>query len=89
MKAVITVTGKDSIGIIAKISVKCAEYEANIVDISQSVLQDYFAMIMLVDIDQLNIPFNDFVDVLSKLGSDAGLVVHTMHEDLFNCMHVI
>ncbi len=89
MKAVITVTGKDSIGIIAKVSVKCAEYDANIVDISQSVLQDYFAMIMLVDIDRLTIPFNDFVDVLSAMGEADGLVIHTMHEDLFNCMHQI
>ena len=51
MKAVITVTGKDSVGIIAKVSTECAKYDANIVDISQSVLSEYFAMIMLADID--------------------------------------
>ena len=68
MKAVITVTGKDTMGIIAKVSTACAECGANIVDISQSVLRDYFAMIMLVDIDKLYISFTDFVDKMDKLG---------------------
>jgi len=89
MKAVITVTGKDAMGIIAKVSNCCADHKANIVDISQSVLSDYFAMIMLVDIDALNIPFSEFVDVLSNIGKEAGLVIHTMHEDIFNSMHHI
>ena len=89
MKAVITVTGKDAMGIIAKVSNCCADHKANIVDISQSVLSDYFAMIMLVDIDALNIPFSGFVDVLANLGKESGLVIHTMHEDIFNTMHHI
>ena len=89
MKAVITVTGKDAVGIIAKVANCCAEHSANIVDISQSVLSDYFAMIMLVDIDKLNIPFASFVDVLADIGTKAGLVIHTMHEDIFNSMHTI
>ena len=89
MKAVITVTGKDTMGIIAKVSNCCADYGANIVDISQSVLSDYFAMIMLVDIDKLTIPFADFVDRMSDIGKNAGLVIHTMHEDIFNSMHTI
>ena len=89
MKAVITVTGKDTMGIIAKVSCCCAEYGANIVDISQSVLSDYFAMIMLVDIDKLVIPFSDFVDRMADIGKNEGLVIHTMHEDIFNSMHTI
>ena len=89
MKAVITVTGKDSMGIIAKVSGKCSDFGANIVDISQSVMNDYFAMIMLVDIDKLTIPFTDFVDNLSGIGKDKGLVINTMHEDIFNTMHHI
>ena len=89
MKAVITVTGKDSVGIIAKVATACAESGANIVDISQSVLEDYFAMIMLADIDSLNVEFADFVDKLTALGRSGGLVIHAMHEAIFNTMHHI
>ena len=89
MKAVITVTGKDSVGIIAKVATACAENGANIVDISQSVLSDYFAMIMLADIDSLIVEFSEFVDKLDALGKESDLVIHTMHEDIFNTMHHI
>ena len=89
MKAVITVVGRDSVGIIAKVSAVCSEYHANIVDISQSVLSEYFAMIMVVDIDALDVPFTSFVDVLSELGKNNGLDVRTMHEDVFDSMHRI
>ena len=89
MKAVITVTGKDTVGIIATVSATCADYGANIVDISQSVLQDYFAMIMLVDIDELSVDFSSFVDKLADLGNSRGLSIHAMHEDIFNTMHHI
>ena len=89
MKAVITVTGKDSVGIIAKVATACAENGANIVDISQSVLDDYFAMIMLADIDSLHVEFSEFVDKLAALGDANHLSIHTMHEDIFNTMHHI
>ena len=89
MKAVITVTGKDSVGIIAKVATACAEFGANIVDMSQSVLSDYFAMIMLADIDSLTVEFSEFVDKLEALGKANDLVLHTMHEDIFNTMHHI
>ena len=89
MKAVITVTGNDTMEIIAKVSTACAECGANIVDISQSVLRDYFAMIMLVDIDKLYISFTDFVDKMDKLGRQSGLVIQTMHDDIFQAMHTI
>ena len=89
MKAVITVTGKDTVGIIAEVATVCAEHGANIVDITQSVLSEYFAMIMLADIDRLNIAFADFVDKLTLLGTERNLVIHAMHEDIFNTMHHI
>lgn len=89
MKAVITVTGKDTTGIIASVSAVCAENGANIVDISQSVLKDYFAMIMVVEIDSVSIPFGEFADKLTHLGKEKGLIIQTMHEDIFNSMHRI
>ena len=89
MKAVITVTGRDSVGIIAKVASACAENGANIVDISQSVLKEYFAMIMLADIDSLTIEFSEFVDKLNDLGKETNLDIHAMHEDIFNTMHHI
>ena len=89
MKAVITVTGKDTVGIIADVAGVCAKHGANILDITQSVLSEYFAMIMLAEIDELNIDFANFVDVLDQLGRSKGLVIHAMHEDIFNTMHHI
>lgn len=89
MKAVITVTGKDNVGIIAKVATVCADCGANIQDITQSVLSEYFAMIMLADIDGLNVPFAEFADKMSALGRQHSLDIHTMHEDVFNTMHHI
>lgn len=89
MKAVLTVTGKDTVGIIAKVSGACAAYGANIIDISQSVLRDYFAMIMLADIDGLTLSFGDFVDKMAALGKASGLDIRVMHEDIFSSMHHI
>ena len=89
MKAVITVTGKDSVGIIADVSAVCAKAGANIVEITQSVLSEYFAMIMLVDIDALTLPFSDFSDEIGALGRSRGLDIRALHEDIFNAMHRI
>ena len=88
MKAVVTVTAKDAKGIIAKVSAKCVEFEANIIDISQSVVGEYFAMIMLVELDEAK-NFGEFVDGMKLLGKDNNLVIQTMHEDIFNSMHRI
>ena len=87
MKAVITVTGKDSVGIIAGVSALCTEHNANIVEITQSVLSEYFAMIMLVEIDALNLPFADFADELAEMGRANALDIRAMHEDIFDTMH--
>ncbi len=89
MKAVITVTGKDGVGIVAKVSTECAKYGINIIDISQSVLQDYFAMIMIADIDGLNVNFTEFADQMKVLGRESNLEIQAMHEDIFNSMHKI
>lgn len=89
MKAVITVTGKDTTGIIAKVSTLCSERGANIIEITQSVLNEYFAMVMLVEIGNLTCEFGDFVDKMKVLGSDNSLVIEVMHEDIFNSMHRI
>ena len=89
MKAVITVVGHDSKGIISKVSTKCADVGANITEISQTVLKEYFAMIMVIDISDLNVPFTTLVDQLKMLGEENKLDIRAMHEDIFNSMHRI
>ncbi|MDO4944449.1 MAG: ACT domain-containing protein [Ruminococcus sp.] len=89
MRAVVTVIGKDTVGILAKVSTKCAEYNANVEEVTQSILQELFAMIMVVDISKLNKDFASLSDALSELGDTMGVKIHTMHEDIFNCMHHI
>ena len=89
MRAVITVTGKDNVGIVAGVSTFCADNGANILDITQSVLSEYFAMIMLADLEGLQIPFSEFVDLLADYGKARGLVISAMHEEIFNTMHHI
>lgn len=89
MRAVITVIGKDMVGILARVSAICAENEVNVSEVTQSVLQDLFAMIMLVDISKCKIPFSELSDKLQAAGRDMGLTVYVMHEDIFNSMHRI
>ena len=89
MRAVITVIGKDRVGILAKVSGECAEHGINVLEVTQSILQDMFAMIMMVDISKSDIDFTEFSDKLGKMGSDMGLSIHAMHEDIFNSMHKI
>jgi ACT domain-containing protein len=89
MRAVISVVGKDQVGILAKVSSKCAEYRANIVDVTQTILQDLFAMVMLADITELNCEFGVLSEALTALGQEMSLQIHVMHEDIFNHMHRI
>ena len=89
MKAVITVIGKDKVGIIALASAECAKYGANIIDISQTVMREYFAMIMLVELDNLKGDFAAFATAMQKSGKDNGVDIRVMHEDIFNTMHQI
>ena len=89
MRAVITVIGKDMVGILAKISTECCNHNINVLEVTQSILQDMFAMIMMVDITKSDIPFTEFSDMLQKIGDGMGLSIHAMHEDIFNAMHTI
>lgn len=89
MRAVITVLGKDMVGILAKVSAICAENSVNVLEVTQSVLQDLFAMIMLVDIQNCKVPFSQLADRFTALGEQEGLTIHVMHEDIFNSMHKI
>ena len=89
MKAVITVTGKDKVGIIALASAECSKHGANIIDISQTVMKEYFAMIMLVELSGLKCAFADFADAMHKAGEESGVDIRVMHEDIFNSMHRI
>ena len=87
MKAVITVIGKDMVGILAKVSTTCAEANANVVEVTQSVLQEYFAMIMIVDISEMSISIEQLNENLRE--NVKGMEIHVMHEDIFNSMHRI
>ena len=89
MRAVVAVIGKDTVGILAKVSGICAEHNANVMDVTQTIMQDLFAMTMMIEISKLNIDYIDFADKLTKAGSEMGLQVHVMHEDIFNAMHTI
>ena len=87
MKAIITVIGKDNVGILAKVSDACAKASVNIVEVTQSVLQDMFAMVMLVEIDKSNIGFEQLRENLNDVGTSTGTRIHIMHEDIFYSMH--
>ena len=89
MRAVITVIGKDNVGILHQVSGVCAKYQANVLEVTQSVLQDMFAMIMIVDITAMTTDFTQLSDELNSLGETLGLSIHAMHEDIFNAMHRI
>ena len=89
MNAVLSVVGKDAVGILASVSTKCSEFNANVIDVSQTVINEYFAMFMFINIDNLSVDFNVFVDELVNLGKKKNLEIHVMHEDIFNLMHKI
>ena len=89
MRAVVTVMGTDKTGIIAKTSGLLADNNVNILDITQTILQDIFTMIMMVDISQMNTDFVVLGEKLNELGKSLNLSIHTMHQDIFNSMHRI
>ena len=89
MKAIVSVIGRDTVGILSKVSGECAKHNANIIDVSQSVIKDMFTMIMMIDISELTSDFSLLSEGLSKLGNEIGMKIHVMHEDIFNSMHRI
>lgn len=87
MKAVVTVTGKDRKGIIAKISSYLSEEGANVEDISQTIMGEYFAMIMIVDLSETKKELAQLAKDCQELGKKIGMSVYIQHEDIFNAMH--
>ena len=89
MRAVVTVTGKDKKGIIAKVSAFLAEKGVNVEDISQTILQEYFAMIMLVDISDIRTELSELAKECEQMGKEIGMSIRLQHEAIFNAMHNI
>lgn len=89
MKAIITVIGNDRVGIIASVSSILAENNVNIMDITQTIMQEYFTMIMLVDLSNMTTSFQNIKEKLALKGDELGLSIRIQHEDIFNSMHKI
>ena len=89
MRAIVTVIGSDQVGIIAAVCALLSEKNVNVLDISQTVLQEYFTMIMLVDASQATVPFAQLKDELAAAGQERNLDIRIQREDIFNAMHRI
>ena len=89
MKAIVTVVGKDQVGIIAAVCVKLAEYQVNVLDISQTVMQGYFTMMMVVDVSACTLPLSELAGVMDAMGKEKGLSIRVQREDIFESMHRI
>jgi len=88
-KTIITVVGKDTVGIIAKVCTYLADHDINILDISQTIVGGYFNMMMVADPEKSTIPAGQVADELDELGRNMGLSIRVMKEDIFNAMHRI
>ena len=86
-KTIITVLGKDTVGIIAKVCTYLAENSINILDISQTIVQDYFNMMMIVDMTNSKVAFSDCADALAKIGEGIGVDIRCQKEEIFDMMH--
>ena len=89
MRAIVTVIGKDTVGIIAAVCALLSEKNVNVLDISQTVLQEYFTMIMLVDVSASTVPFAQLREELAAAGQERGLDIRIQREDIFDAMHRI
>ena len=87
MKAIVTVVGKDRVGIIADVCVELASYNINVLDISQTVMQGYFTMMMAVDTSKSEIPFAELAKKLDAKGEEMGMSIRLQREDIFEAMH--
>ena len=87
MRAIVTVIGRDQVGIIAAVCALLSQHNVNVLDISQTVLQEYFTMIMLVDVGEASVCFAKLSSALDGAGKDRGLSIRIMREDIFNAMH--
>lgn len=88
-KVIITVVGKDAVGIIAKVCTYFADNGINILDISQTIVQGYFNMMMVVDMSSATKPFNEVSEKLAQIGEEIGVVIHCQKEEIFESMHRI
>ena len=86
-KCIITVVGKDTVGIIAKVCTYLAENGINILDISQTIVQGYFNMMMVTDVSNATKKFGDVADDLEQLGSEFGVTIHCQRAEIFEKMH--
>ena len=89
MKAIVTVVGKDRVGIIANVCTALANYNVNVLDINQTVMQGYFTMMMATDVSACSIPLADLVTELARIGEEIGLSIRVQREDIFQAMHRI
>ena len=89
MKAIVTVVGKDRVGIIAQVCTTLAAYQVNVLDISQTVMQGYFTMMMATEISQCNIPVAELAKRMEQVGKEMGLSIKVQREDIFQAMHRI
>ena len=89
MKAIVTVVGKDRVGIIAGVCTKLASYNINVLDISQTVMQGYFTMSMVTDIDQANLPLAELAAEMEAAGNEMGMSIRIQRADIFDAMHRI
>ena len=89
MKAIVTVVGKDRVGIIASVCLELAKYNINVLDISQTVMQGYFTMMMAVDVAQSNVPLAELAKLMEEKGKEMGLSIRLQREDIFEAMHRI
>lgn len=89
MKAIITVLGKDQVGIIAKVCVYLADRKVNVLEISQTIVKGYFDMMMIVDVAELTTTFEELAQGLDALGQEIGVVIRCQREDIFESMHRI
>ena len=89
MKAIVTVIGKDTVGIIAAVCALLSQHNVNVLDISQTVMQDYFTMIMMVDLTESSVSVAGLASSLEQSGAERGLSIRIQREDIFNAMHRI
>ena len=89
MKAIVTVVGKDRVGIIASVCTALANFNVNVLDINQTVMQGYFTMMMATDVSNSNIPMAQLASEMEKIGKDMGLSIRIQREDIFEAMHHI
>ena len=89
MKAVVTVVGKDRVGIIANVCTELAKFNVNVLDISQTVMQGYFTMMMATEVSECTVPLAELVTTMDQVGRDMGLSIRVQREDIFEAMHRI